>query len=270
MVTDKLVVGNWKMHLNIEQASLLVHRLDEKIALHRGVEVVLAPSYISLQPAHRAIDHRKFKLASQDGYFVDEGSYTGAVSFTMLRNLIDYAIIGHSERRRYFHESLEDVRSKVEAAVRNGIKPILCVGETRDERNQKETKSILHDQVVSALSNLTDEEVAKMVIGYEPVWAIGGHQPAKPAEIEEALQWIRYQVRELYGQSVADAIRLIYGGSDEPEFVDSIMKIAGVDGLLVGHASLNYAQMAAIIEGVAKAAHESIRHTSQSGGDDGR
>ena len=250
MKKPKLVVANWKMHLNVHQASVLVNKLDAKVAVHRGVEVVLAPNYLDLQPISLEIDRRKFKLASQDGYPVDEGSYTGEVSFAQLRELVHYAIIGHSERRRYFGESLELIRDKMAAAVRNGIVPILCVGETKEERQDKETKQVLHDQITTALSDLTSEDIESVIIAYEPVWAIGGHQPAKPKDIEQAVSWIRYQVSELYGQTSADSVRILYGGSSEPEFVTSIMDVDGVDGLLVGHASLDAQQFADIIQGV--------------------
>src|SRR5882762_5086980 len=121
-----LVVGNWKMNLDTSQASLLVHRLEERIKTHRSVEVVLAPSLLTLQPLSLEIDRRKFRLAAQDAYFKDQGAYTGEVSFTMLRDLVHYAIVGHSERRIYFHETLEVVRDKVAAAIRNNVTPILC------------------------------------------------------------------------------------------------------------------------------------------------
>ncbi len=250
MKKPKLVVANWKMHLTIHQASVLVNRLSKTVNPHRGVEVVLAPNYLCLQPLSNEIDRRQFRLAAQDGYFIDEGSFTGAVSFAQLRELVQYSIIGHSERRRYFDESLETVRDKVAAAVRNNIIPILCVGETKEERAQRETKQILHDQIVTALSNLTSEDVSNIVLAYEPIWAIGGSEPAKPDIIEKAVSWIRYQVRELYGKEVEDSVRVLYGGSDEPEFVADIMSIKGIDGLLVGHASLNYEQFADIIMGV--------------------
>ncbi len=250
MKKPKLVVANWKMHLNVHQASLLVNKLDKKVSLHRGVEVVIAPNYLDLQPISLEIDRRKFKLAAQDGYPIDEGSYTGAVSFAQLREMVNYAIIGHSERRRYFSESLELIRDKMAAAIRNDITPILCVGETKEEKQDKETKQVLHDQITTALSDLTSEDIESVVIAYEPVWAIGGHNPAKPKDIEQAVSWIRYQVGELYGKLAADSIRVLYGGSDEPEFVTGIMEVDGVDGLLVGHASLDAQQFADIIQAV--------------------
>src|SRR3989344_9272226 len=128
-----LIVGNWKMNLNASKASLLVHRLHERIRIYRDVEVVLAPSMLTLQPMSVQIDRRKFRLASQNAYFRDEGAFTGEISFTMLRELVHYAIIGHSERRHIFHEDLGMVQSKLKACVRNGITPILCVGETAQE-----------------------------------------------------------------------------------------------------------------------------------------
>ncbi len=250
MKHSKLVVANWKMYLNIHESSLLVQRLDKKVHLHRNVEVVLAPNFLSLYSINQEIDKRKFRLAAQDGFFVDEGAYTGSVSFSQMRQLIDYSIIGHSERRRYFNEGLGEVRDKVAAAVRNQIIPILCVGETKKERALKETKQVLHDQIVTALSNLTSQDVLNLVIAYEPVWAIGSTEPATPIIIEEAVSWIRYQIRELYGSEAEESVRVIYGGSDEPEYVNAIMKVPGVDGLLVGRASLNYEHFSDIISRV--------------------
>ena len=167
-----LIVGNWKMHLNASQASLLLHRLEERIKIHRDIEVVLAPSLLALQPLSLQIDRRKFRLAAQHAFHKDGGTFTGEVSFTMLQELAHYVISGHSERRIYFNEDLDTVRDKVSAAVRNNIVPILCVGETRQERRQGETRQVLHDQIVTALSNLTAEEVTNTVIAYEPVWPI--------------------------------------------------------------------------------------------------
>lgn len=250
MKRNKLVVANWKMYLNIHEASLLTHRLGKRVHIYRNVEVVLAPNILALYPLSREIDRRKFRLASQDGYFIDEGAYTGAVSFNQMRELVSYSIIGHSERRRYFNEGLDEVRDKIAAAVRNHIIPILCVGETKEERSQKETKQVLHDQIVTALSNLTSEDASSIVIAYEPVWAVGASEPAKPDTIEEAISWIRYQVRELYGKTTEESIRVLYGGSDEPEYVSAIMNVPGVDGLLVGRASLNYERFSDIITAV--------------------
>lgn len=246
-----LIVGNWKMHLSLDEALRLVRRLDSRIETHRDVEVVLAPSFPVLQPVSQQIDNRKFQLAAQNAFYKDEGAYTGEVSFTMLRGLVDYVIVGHSERRIYFNESLEMVRDKVQAAIRNGIKPILCVGETNHERTAGETKLVIHDQVSTALYNLTPEDVKNVVIAYEPVWAIstfGEGGPAKPHDIQQAINWIRHIVGEIYGEKLSQDMRVIYGASVDAEFVGGILGLKGVDGLLPGAASLNYHKFSDIVK----------------------
>ena len=252
-----LIVGNWKMHLSVGEASLLAARLQKNIHAHRDIEVVLAPSMLALQPLAQEIDRRKFRLAAQNAYPKDEGAYTGEVSFAMLQDIVHYVIIGHSERRMYFEESLELIRDKVAACVRNGITPILCVGETAAEHKAGETKQVLHDQVVTALSDLTAEDVADIVIAYEPVWAIGAGDPAKPDQIHSATAYIRHQVRELYGERAAESMRIIYGASVEADFVHGILSIDGVEGLLPGGASLNYHQFAGIVEAAYRLNRES-------------
>lgn len=245
-----MIAGNWKMHLTVQQASLLVHRLNERIKVHRDVEVVLMPSMLSLQPISLEIDRRKFRLAVQDAYFKDEGPYTGEVSFTMVRDIVHYGLVGHSARRIYFHETLEEVRDKVEAAVRNDITPILCVGETKEERKNGQTKQVLHDQIVTALYKLTSEEVANMVIAYEPVWAISTFDGdvAKPYDVERSIAFVRNQVSELYGDKTAETMRVLYGGSVNDHDVRGYLEVEGCDGALVGAESLNYAQFSGIVD----------------------
>lgn len=255
-----LIVGNWKMHFNASQASLLVHRLSERIKIHRGLEVVLAPSHLTLQPLSTQIDRRKFRLASQNAYFHDEGAFTGEVSFTMLRDLVHYGIIGHSERRHIFGEDLDMIRDKVSAAIRNDITPILCVGETKQEREDGETKQVLHDQLMTALSNLTAAEVGKMVIAYEPVWAIG-QIASKPADIEDVVGYIRGYIADVFNDSAAKKARVLYGGDVAPEFMHGLLDVKGIDGFLVGHMSLNYQAFADIVE----AAHRWQRRAGEEG-----
>ncbi len=251
----KLVVGNWKMHLNTSQASLLLHRLHERIKIYRNIEVVLAPSTLVLQPLSLQIDRRKFRLAAQNAYSKDEGAYTGEVSFTMLRDLVHYVIIGHSERRIHFHESLVDVRDKVTAAVRNEITPILCVGETKTEHRAGETKQVLHDQIVSALSNLTAREVGDMVIAYEPVWAISTFEGtlAKPSQVQPLFEYIRKQVSDLYGARTANKVRILYGGSVDENTARGYIDLEGCDGVLVGGASINYHKFSEIVKAAERA-----------------
>lgn len=245
-----LIVGNWKMHLNVQQSSLLVHRLHQHVITHRTLEVVVAPSMLALQPVSLEIDRRRFRLCAQDAYSKDEGPYTGEVSFAMLDEIVHYGLVGHSARRLYFGESLDMVRDKVQAAVRNGISPIVCIGETRQERDAGETRQVIHDQIITALMNITSRDIEQIVIAYEPVWAISSFDGmiAPPDEVQKAIDFIRLQIHELYGAKAAAAVRVLYGGSVDEYDVHSYLELPGIDGVLVGAASLNYKQFAAIIE----------------------
>ncbi len=244
-----LIVANWKMNLNIHQSSLLVSRLNKKITSHQDIEVVLSPSMLALQPIHLELNHHKFRLASQNGYFPDEGPYTGEVSFAMLKGLVDYGIIGHSSRRIYFNETLEMIRDKVKAAIRNDIIPIICIGETKPERLAGETNQVLHDQLTTAIYHLTSEEIARTVIAYEPIWAISTFdgEPSKPDDMQKALKFIRDQITDLYGQNTADDVRILYGGSVDDHDVRAYLSLEDCDGVLVGAASLNYEKFSNIV-----------------------
>jgi len=251
-----IIAGNWKMNLNVSQSSLLVHRLQERIKIHRDIEVILAPSMLALQPLSLQIDRRKFKLAAQDAYFQDQGACTGEVSFTMLRDLVHYCIIGHSERRYTFNESQESITKKVAAAYRNEITPILCVGETKAERLNGEANQVLHDQVVTALANVTSLEVERLVIAYEPVWSVGSGEFAKPHQVETAVRTIRNNISELYGEQAAKEVKVLYGGSVMADIASGYLNIRGIDGLLVGEASLNYQQFAGIVDAAYRKVHK--------------
>jgi len=238
------------MHLNASQASLLLSRLHERIKTHRSIEVVLAPNTLVLQPLTLQADRRKFRFAAQNAYHVDEGAFTGEVSFAMLQDLVHYVIVGHSERRMFFHEDLDIVRDKVAAAIRNGISPILCVGETSHERKNKETKQVIHDQLVTALSDLTSSEVEDVVIAYEPIWAISTFdgQLAKPDDIKQVINFIRSQIDDLFGKKVSDRMRILYGGSVDHLIAGGYLSIDGCDGVLVGGASINYHKFSGIVD----------------------
>lgn len=243
----KLIVANWKMHLNTQQASMLLHKLAELTPVHNNVQTVLCPNTMVLQPLSMQLNYRQFKLGAQNCYWRDEGAFTGEVSATMLRGLVDYVIIGHSERRHIFHEHERDIRLKVQAALRNNIKPILCVGETAHEYTDGETLHVLHDQVVSGLLNVTSEEVSNLTIAYEPVWAIGTGLAVKPGDLKRAATAIRKQVVALYGKSAGEAVKILYGGSVNGENSQDFLSVEGIDGLLIGGASLNPAEFASIV-----------------------
>jgi len=256
-----LIVANWKMHLNTSQASLLLHRLQERVKTYRNVEVVLAPSMLVLQPLSVQIDRRKFRLAAQNAYHKDDGAFTGEVSFTMLRDLVHYGLVGHSDRRYKFGEDLDTIREKVAAAVRNDIAPILCVGETKHERAAGETMQVIHDQITTALADLTSREIDGMVIAYEPVWALSNgsdylhHEIPKPDDIARAAAAIRHNIAELYGKKAAQRARVLYGGSASASTARGLLEPEGIDGLLVGGASLNYHEFAGIVDAAYRLQH---------------
>jgi triosephosphate isomerase (TIM) len=255
MKRKKIIGGNWKMNLNVQQASILMHRLHERIQIHRDIEIVIAPSFVCLQPLSLQIDKRKFRLMAQNGYHKDEGAFTGEVSMTMLRDLVPYVIVGHSERRHIIGEHEDIIRDKVTAAVRNGITPWLCIGERKDERLRMETKNVIHDQLLTGLSNLTAEEVAGIVIAYEPIWAIGTGESALPDQVAEAVACIRHNITEVFGAYAGHAIRVVYGGSVKESNARAYADVPGVDGFLVGGASLNYHEFAGIVQAAYRSLH---------------
>lgn len=237
---------------------MLLHSLEQAVKSYNDVEVVLCPTMLSLQSMSLQVNHRKFKLGAQNCYWRDEGAYTGEVSATQLHGLVKYIIVGHSERRHVFHERERDIRAKVQAVVRNKMVPILCVGETAHERSGGETKHVIHEQVVSGLANLTAEEVADVVIAYEPVWAIGTGNNASARDVEKVVKVIRTQVSSLYGKSAAESVRVLYGGSVTDENAEIYLGIDGVDGLLAGGISLNPQGFAKIVD----LAHNKRKHNS--------
>ncbi len=244
----KLIIGNWKMNLNMQEASLYLHKLMEVLKPRRNIEVVVAPTTLTLQSLSLQINRRIAKLAAQNCYWRDHGAYTGEVPAAHLRGIADYVLIGHSERRYIFIESDKDIRLKVQAAIRNRLQPILCIGETAQERALGETRDVLADQLTSGLANVTAEELDRVVIAYEPIWAIGTGDNAKPVDVKKATQMIRQHVAHLYGKKAAEEVRILYGGSITVDSAADYLAISGLDGLLVGAASLDIHQFTEIIE----------------------
>lgn len=244
----KLIVGNWKMNLNVHEASLFVHTLSKMVKTHRSVEVVLAPTMLALQSLSLQVNYRQFKLAAQNIYWRDHGAFTGEVSAQQVSGVVQYAIIGHSERRHIFHESDKETRNKVQAAIRNDISPILCIGETASERALGETHDVLHDQLVGGLANVTSEEIPRIAIAYEPVWAIGTGNNALPHDVALAEKAIRSQIGHLYGKAASEAVRVLYGGSVTKDNAAGYLAIPGIDGFLIGGASLDAEVFSDIIE----------------------
>lgn len=244
----KLIIGNWKMNLNMQEASLYLHKLMEVLKPRRDVEVVVSPTTLTLQSLSLQINRRIAKLAAQNCYWRDHGAYTGEVPAAHLRGIADYVLIGHSERRYIFIESDKDIRLKVQAAIRNRLQPILCVGETAQERALGETRDVLADQLTSGLANVTAEELDRVVIAYEPIWAVGTGDNAKPVDVKKATQMIRQHIAHLYGKKAAEEVRILYGGSITVDSAADYLAISGLDGLLVGAASLDIHQFTEIVE----------------------
>lgn len=244
----RLIIGNWKMNLDVQESSLYLNEIAGKIQVRRDVEVVIAPTMLALQTLSLQVNLRQIKLAAQNFYWRDRGPYTGEVSATQLRGIVQYGLVGHSERRHVFGETDKDIRAKVQAAIRNHIRPILCIGETIQERTNGETKMVLDDQLVGGLANVTGEELEQVVIAYEPVWAIGTGVNAKPVDVVEAVKTIRREIAQLYGKKAADTIQVLYGGSITEQSAADYLALDDIDGLLIGGASLDAHAFSSIAE----------------------
>jgi triosephosphate isomerase len=235
------IIANWKMNFTVGEASLYLHKLSDKITGARNLQIILAPPTIALQPLSLQVNRREFKLAAQNLYHRDFGAYTGETSASQLRGIVDYALLGHSEGRHIFGETDKDIREKVAAALRNNITPILCIGETADERNFGETDLVLYDQLIGGLSEVSAEDIPKVLIAYEPVWAISSAKDAKlatPEEVLDAVQRIRAHLSHLHTEKIAEATPVLYGGSVSPTSAAAYLTVPGVNGLLIGGASL--------------------------------
>ena len=244
------IVGNWKMNFTVGESSIYLHKLLKKVTPKKGLQVVIAPSTIALQPLSLQIDRKKIRLAAQNCCGRDYGAYTGETAVPQLRGLVDYCIVGHSERRYVFNETDKQIREKVAACVRNGITPILCVGETESERVFGETADVLKDQLATGLADVSREELDHVIIAYEPVWAISSVKGAKvavPDDISGSIAIIRNYLKDVYGKS-ADETPVLYGGSVNPSNCGAYLTIPGVNGLLIGGASLIADQFNDIIE----------------------
>lgn len=244
------IVGNWKMNFTVGESSLYLHKLLQRLPSYRDVDVVVAPSLVALQPLSLQIDRRKVKLAAQNFYHRDFGAFTGEVSISQLRSLVDYAIIGHSERRYIFHETDKDISLKVAAAIRAGLTPILCVGETESEHTFGETCDVLRDEVLGGLSQVAAEDLSKVIIAYEPIWAIsstGSARFATPEEVADPVKFIRSTLTSAFGE-IATEIPILFGGSVKPSNAGGYLTIPDVNGLLIGGASLIAPEFLDIIE----------------------
>ena len=245
------IVGNWKLNFTVGEASIYLHKLLKALPNYRDIEVVVAPSTIALQPLSLQVDRHKIKLAAQNAFYRDYGAFTGETAFPQLRGITDYAIIGHSERRYIFREDDKMVAKKVAAAIRNKITPILCIGETESERAFGETADVIRDQLIGGLSEVADDDLDKVIIAYEPVWAISSVKAAKlatPDEVAEVVRLIRGVLADTYGKDLAEKVPVLFGGSVNASNAGAYLTVPGVNGLLAGGASLILNEFVDIIE----------------------
>ena len=234
-----IIAGNWKMNKTIAEAIELVKAIRDPLASIDGVEKVVCPTFVCLPAVRDALGDAEIGLGAQNVYHQESGAYTGEIAPGMLEGLVQYVIIGHSERRAYFGETDESVNAKIVATLSHNLTPIVCVGETLELRQAGETNDWVKGQVVAALEGLSGEQVQSMVIAYEPIWAIGTGVAATTADAQEVIgEVVRPTVAELFGDEVAQKARIQYGGSVKPSNAAELMSMPDIDGGLVGGASL--------------------------------
>jgi triosephosphate isomerase len=243
-----LIVGNWKMHGTQSEASALAREIRKGLKDIKGVDVVLAPPFTSLSAVTEVLKGSAIGLAAQNVYSEEEGAFTGEISPKMLRALgCRFVIVGHSERRRLCHESDQAVAEKTLAALRAGLRPILCVGETLQERKRGLTTRVIARQLRTALKGAAKSAIEKTEIAYEPVWAIGTGHNATPDQISHAHRWIQEVLKGLLGKKGAERCRILYGGSVRPENAAELARVPKVSGVLVGGASLKAGTFLSIV-----------------------
>ena len=234
----KIIIGNWKMNMTKEETKSLLTAIKLKINT-KNKDVVFAVPYTDLDTAMSILQDTKISVASQNMDYHPRGAYTGEISAEMLKEIgVEYAIIGHSERREYFNETDETVNQKTKFALENNIIPIICVGEKLEEREQNIHLDKIRTQVKKAIADVEMRDIENVIIAYEPIWAIGTGKTATKEEAEEICSFIRYVIAETYGMSVSENIRIIYGGSVNKENSKEILNMENIDGALVGGASL--------------------------------
>jgi triosephosphate isomerase len=252
MARTPLIVGNWKMYKTIAETTEFCLALKNEMASVKGkkVEVAVAPPFTALTAAVQALQDSSISVAAQDVFWAESGAYTGEVSPRMLKDAgCRLCIVGHSERRQYFHETDESVSKKAIALMRERLIPIVCLGETLTERQRGSTLSVVERQTREALKGLTALDPQTLVIAYEPVWAIGTGQTATPNQAQEVQAFIRQLLEKIFSPAMAQGVRILYGGSVKPENTVELMAMGDVDGALVGGASLEVQSFSRIIKG---------------------
>jgi len=246
----KIVAGNWKMFNNLSQSIALISEIKQELAnIKTNCEVVICPPFTSLETASTLIKDSTISVGAQNMYFEDSGAYTGEISADMLLSVgCKYVILGHSERRTIFKESDEMINKKIKKALSKGLKPIFCIGETLQEREDNRTEKVIEVQVRNGLAGISAESFKDVVIAYEPVWAIGTGKTATPQQAEEVHKFIRNLLTEMYGIEITENTVIQYGGSVKPENAKDLLSQPNIDGALVGGACLKAASFVEIIK----------------------
>ncbi len=249
-----IIAGNWKMNKTITEAEALVKSMRDDLVAIKKVEKVLCPPFVDLDRVAGLIRGTDIGLGAQDMHWEDKGAFTGEISPLMLKGLCQYVILGHSERRAYFGETDQTVNRKVKAALNHGLIPIICVGETEAQYDARETESVVCRQVEGALNGLTAAQVARVVIAYEPVWAIGTGRAATAEQAQQVIgSVVRATIARLYDQATAEQVRIQYGGSTNSKNIAEIVSQPDIDGALVGGASLKADEFIAMVRATAEA-----------------
>ncbi len=244
----KVIAGNWKMNMLPNETIQFIEDLAPLVK-DTEHEVILCVPYTDLFYALLTAQNTNIKIGAQNMHFAESGAYTGEVSGKMLKSInVEYVIIGHSERRQYFNETDETVNKKVKAAFEYGLKPIVCVGETLEQREAGKVEEIITNQTKLALDGLTNEQVENTIIAYEPIWAIGTGKTATKEDANDAVKAIRKKIAEIYGQNVADGVIIQYGGSVKSSNAKELFSMSDIDGALVGGASLKADEFSKIVE----------------------
>ncbi len=247
------------MHQSPDQAARLVTRIQERMKPQTHVTTVVCPPFVSIAAVKAVVESDLLRIGAQNLNEHDEGPYTGEISGAMLKELVDYVIVGHSERRNYEHETDKRVALKVAAAVRHKLTPILCVGERLHDKHDGHSRRVVVDQLHANLSQITADELDKIIIAYEPVWAISGGdgqgEYASPEIVGDMVAAIRETLEELFGESASSQVEILYGGSSNPDNAKAYLQLEHINGLLSGGASLNYEQFSAMIETAASLSH---------------
>jgi len=240
-----LIAGNWKMNTTVREALELVRAMKDELDKVTSVEKVVCPPFVSLEPMKELLEGSTIKLGAQNLFFEEKGAYTGEISPLMVADLCGYVIIGHSERRQYFQETGDIVNRKIIAALKAGLTPILCIGERLEENEAGKTEEVVAEQLKSALVGVADTD--GLAIAYEPVWAIGTGKPATGEQANGTIAFIRQNIAEMYGEKVAQEMRLLYGGSVNSANAAEFMQQPEIDGALVGGASLKANEFLSIV-----------------------